>query len=138
MAGEAVKDTFAQGRLTSDELDVRVGRALAARTGAEPTALTADIPAERLLCLFAQLRCVVWLTAGLGVGTKSRRWISAKLKAAEMRAVPAPAQLGRLPGLGKLVVRLVCCHASPSAASSFMASRNWVSASGPRTSSRGG
>ncbi len=33
------------GRLTRDELDVRAGRALAARTSAELAVLTADIPA---------------------------------------------------------------------------------------------
>ena len=41
---EALKDAFVQGRLTRDELDVRAGRALAARTRAELAALTADIP----------------------------------------------------------------------------------------------
>jgi hypothetical protein len=43
---EALKDAFVQGRLTRDELDVRAGRALAARTRAELAALTADIPAQ--------------------------------------------------------------------------------------------
>ena len=43
---EALKDAFVQGRLTRDELDVRAGRALAARTRAELAALTADIPAS--------------------------------------------------------------------------------------------
>ena len=42
---EALKDAFVQGRLTRDELDVRAGRALAARTRAELAALAADIPA---------------------------------------------------------------------------------------------
>jgi hypothetical protein len=42
---EALKDAFVQGRLTRDELDVRAGRALAARTHAELAALTVDIPA---------------------------------------------------------------------------------------------
>jgi hypothetical protein len=42
---EALKDAFVLGRLTRDELDVRAGRALAARTHAELAALTADIPA---------------------------------------------------------------------------------------------
>jgi hypothetical protein len=41
---EALKDAFAHGRLTKDELDARAGRALAARTCAELAALTADIP----------------------------------------------------------------------------------------------
>jgi DUF1707 SHOCT-like domain len=44
---EALKDAFVQGRLTKDELDVRAGRALAARTCAELDAVTADIPPAR-------------------------------------------------------------------------------------------
>jgi hypothetical protein len=42
---EALKDAFVLGRLTRDELDVRAGRALSARTSAELAVLTADIPA---------------------------------------------------------------------------------------------
>jgi Domain of unknown function (DUF1707) len=41
---EALKDAFVQGRLARDELDVRAGRALAARTRGQLAALTADIP----------------------------------------------------------------------------------------------
>jgi Domain of unknown function (DUF1707) len=41
---EALKDAFAHGRLAKDELDARAGRALAARTCAELTGLTAGIP----------------------------------------------------------------------------------------------
>ena len=41
---ETLKDAFVAGRLTRDELDVRAGRALAARTCADLAALTADIP----------------------------------------------------------------------------------------------
>jgi hypothetical protein len=40
-----LKDAFAQGRLTSDELDSRVGQAFASRTYVELAAVTADIPA---------------------------------------------------------------------------------------------
>jgi uncharacterized protein DUF1707 len=43
---ELLKVAFVQDRLTKDELDMLVGRALAARTGAELAALTADIRAE--------------------------------------------------------------------------------------------
>lgn len=39
-----LKDAFVDGRLTRDELDARIGRALAARTRADVAALTADIP----------------------------------------------------------------------------------------------
>ena len=38
---------FVQERLTKDEFDLRVGRALASRTYADLAALTADIPAGR-------------------------------------------------------------------------------------------
>jgi hypothetical protein len=41
----ALKAAFVQGRLDKDELDVRVGQALASRTYAELAALTADLPA---------------------------------------------------------------------------------------------
>jgi len=41
---EALKDSFAQGRLTKHELDARAGQAFAARTRADLAALTADIP----------------------------------------------------------------------------------------------
>jgi Domain of unknown function (DUF1707) len=44
---EALKAAFAQGRLDTDELDDRVGRAFASRTYAELAALTADIPASQ-------------------------------------------------------------------------------------------
>ena len=40
-----LKAAFVQGRLTKDELDLRVGQALAPRTYAELGALTADLPA---------------------------------------------------------------------------------------------
>ena len=40
-----LKAAFVQGRLAKDELDARVGRALASRTYAELSAITADIPA---------------------------------------------------------------------------------------------
>jgi uncharacterized protein DUF1707 len=42
---ETLKDAYIQGRLTKDELDLRVGHALAARTDAELAAVTADLPA---------------------------------------------------------------------------------------------
>ena len=41
-----LKDAFVDGRLDQDELDVRAGLALTARTRAELAALTADIPAD--------------------------------------------------------------------------------------------
>jgi hypothetical protein len=44
-AVDVLKAAFVHGRLTQDELDTRVGQALAARTYAELAALTADLPA---------------------------------------------------------------------------------------------
>ena len=44
---EALKDAFADGRLTRDELGTRAGRALAARTCAELAALTAGSAGPR-------------------------------------------------------------------------------------------
>src|SRR5215469_14998205 len=41
-----LKAAFVQGRLTMDELDLRVGQTLASRTYADLIALTADLPAE--------------------------------------------------------------------------------------------
>jgi DUF1707 SHOCT-like domain len=41
---EVLKAAFVQGRLTKDELDARVGQALASRTHAGLAALTTDIP----------------------------------------------------------------------------------------------
>jgi hypothetical protein len=43
---ETLKAAFVQGRLTREELAVRAGQALAARTYADLAALTADIPPE--------------------------------------------------------------------------------------------
>ena len=40
---DALKEAFVRGRLTKDELTMRAGRALVARTYAELTAITADI-----------------------------------------------------------------------------------------------
>jgi len=40
----SLKDAFVAGMLTRDELDMRVGRALAARTRGDLAALTGDLP----------------------------------------------------------------------------------------------
>ncbi len=42
---DVLKAAFVQGRLTKDEFDLRVSQAFAARTYAELTDVTADIPA---------------------------------------------------------------------------------------------
>jgi len=44
-AVDVLKAGFAEGRLTQDEYNERIGRAYAARTYGELTALTADLPA---------------------------------------------------------------------------------------------
>lgn len=43
---DLLKAAFVQGRLTRDEFDTRVGQALASRTYAALTAVTADLPVE--------------------------------------------------------------------------------------------
>ena len=43
---DTLKDAFVQDRLTKDEFDARVSRALASRTHASLAALTADLPAD--------------------------------------------------------------------------------------------
>jgi Domain of unknown function (DUF1707) len=73
---QALKDAFVQERLTRDELDVRAGRALTARTCAELAVLTADIPAvtepipvrppTAARTRLVQRRPVVWAVAGSG------------------------------------------------------------------------
>lgn len=45
---EALKAAFVHGRLTKAEFDTRAGQALSARTYADLSALTADIPAARV------------------------------------------------------------------------------------------
>jgi hypothetical protein len=45
---DALKTAFVEGRLTKDELDMRAGHALAARTYAELIAITADIPGRHI------------------------------------------------------------------------------------------
>ena len=44
---DVLKAAFVQGMLAKDELDQRIGQALASRTHADLAALTTDIPAER-------------------------------------------------------------------------------------------
>jgi DUF1707 SHOCT-like domain len=44
-----LRDAAAEGRLTPDELDERVEKALSARTGADLDALLADLPRKRVV-----------------------------------------------------------------------------------------
>ena len=43
---DVLKAAFVQGRLTKDELDLRVGQVLASRTYADLAALIADVPSQ--------------------------------------------------------------------------------------------
>lgn len=52
-AVDVLKAGFAEGRLTQDEYNDRMGRAYAARTYGELTALTADLPAGALPTIWA-------------------------------------------------------------------------------------
>jgi Domain of unknown function (DUF1707) len=52
---DRLKAAYAEGRLTKDELDTRVGRTLASRTYAELAAVTADIPAGLITDLLARM-----------------------------------------------------------------------------------
>ena len=78
-----LKTAFVQGRLAKDELDARVGQALASRTHAELAVITADIPAGPIgarpvrpllgvksgVCvttLAALLAAVLWAAAAAG------------------------------------------------------------------------
>jgi Domain of unknown function (DUF1707) len=48
---DLLKAAFVEGRLTRDELDARIGHALASQTPAELAAVTADLPAELISAL---------------------------------------------------------------------------------------
>ena len=74
-----LRDHAAEGRLTPEELDERVERALAARTGADLDALLADLPRRRTvverregvlgltgLVAIAVLLVSIWLVTGAG------------------------------------------------------------------------
>jgi hypothetical protein len=74
-----LRDHAAEGRLTPEELDERVERALAARTGADLDAVLADLPRRRTvverregvlglsgLVAIAVLLVSIWLVTGAG------------------------------------------------------------------------
>jgi hypothetical protein len=87
-----LRDGFADGRLTQAELEERAAAALAARTTAELSDLTADLPAQEqpsrsgrvmdrrlfwiLLCVHPPAALVYWLVCG-------GRWTRAGAGAAE-------------------------------------------------------
>jgi hypothetical protein len=74
-----LRDHAAEGRLSPEELDERVGRALAARTGVDLDAVLADLPRRRAvverregvrglsgLVAIAVLLVSIWLVTGAG------------------------------------------------------------------------
>lgn len=63
---ELITAAFAEGRLSRDEHDARVGRALAARTYAELDVLTADLPRVGVPAARANPLAVAALVCGLG------------------------------------------------------------------------
>jgi DUF1707 SHOCT-like domain len=85
---EVLTAAFVQGRLSKDEFDARVSQALAARTVAELTALTADLPAG--LVQAQQRPTTAPVRARPGVST---------VVAASVRVTVAAAALGLLAGI---------------------------------------
>jgi len=88
-----LKAAFVQGRLTKGELDLRVGHALASRTVAELTALTADLPA-------GLVQAQQWAKAA---PVKARPLVR-KVVTASACVILAAATLGLAAGLGYAVL----------------------------------
>jgi hypothetical protein len=98
-----LRDHAVAGRLTTDELDERAGRALAARTVGELDALVADLPGHRpapakvVLVLLAE--GVLWLLIGLLIVTIAilcgLAWAGARLARAAARSLNS----GRAPAI---------------------------------------
>jgi Domain of unknown function (DUF1707) len=118
-AVEALKDAFVEDRLTKDELDMRVSRALAARTGAELAALTADLPAGSAAALpprqsaGAQNRAPrshtardVAIGSGIGLGIAAAIVLGGLLNAVALLGLLA------LPILAVALVLIVASHSS--------------------------
>ena len=73
----SLRDHTVAGRLTTQELDERSGRAFAARTVGELEALLADLPRERQPAQAAALllaRGVVWIVVGVTLVTIAILW----------------------------------------------------------------
>ncbi|NGO66919.1 DUF1707 SHOCT-like domain-containing protein [Streptomyces boncukensis] len=71
-AVEVLRVAAGEGRLTADELDERVGAALAARTAADLAVLTADLPPEGMP---QQARDVIRIDQRLGDAKRTGRWL---------------------------------------------------------------
>jgi hypothetical protein len=81
---DLLKAAFVQGRLTRDEFDARVGLVLAARTRAELTAVTADLPVDLI---------------GAPPRTKTRNRLSMNSAVTAGAAVAVAANVGMLAAL---------------------------------------
>ena len=100
---EALKDAFADGRLTKDELEARTGQTLAARTRADLAALTAGIPPAPPVPVAAGARSAYALAparrplARAAVGSGSCLVITAAAVRAAFLADPGPGRTAAVP-----------------------------------------
>ena len=99
----ALKTAFIQGRLGKDEFDARVGQALTSRTHAELAVITADIPADPIVCRQAQP--VLGVKSGVYV-TALAAMLAAALWAAAATAGSAAAGAAALTFSGVVIFTL--------------------------------
>jgi Domain of unknown function (DUF1707) len=102
---DLLKAAFVQGRLTQDELDERVGQALASQTYGELTALTADLhPAltrVKVACKPAARRRSGWAAAALAVVLLAFLGVAVSIRApGPGHAVSTVSGSGAFPGSG--------------------------------------
>jgi hypothetical protein len=109
---DLLKAAFAQGRLTKDELDERLGQALAARTYAELAALTADLPPGL---------AGVQLERKPAVPRRAVRWGAAALAALLLAIAAVAVGLGMAPGRPAAVAPVRPTTVVPSQFSPFIA-----------------
>ena len=103
----ALQAAFVQGRLTSDEFDTRVGQALASRTRAQLTAITADIPVGLTGVQPARRPAQPGLSVKSGVGvTASAAVLAAVLWAAAWSAGSAAAAAAAFALSGVVILTL--------------------------------
>ena len=78
---ERLRDAAGEGRLTVEELDERLERAYAARTGHDLAPLTADLPEASADAVPAQRRAGKtrrWIVAVMGGGDLRGRWLAGR------------------------------------------------------------
>jgi len=117
---EVLKDAFAQGRLTQDELDTRAGQAFASRTYAELATLTADLPGRSAAAKPAA-KAAAKPPAG-PAGTPARTLATAARRSGICMLVPL-ALVGVLAltnAQGLVGLALICAVAAVIAASGFL------------------